>query len=511
MFWKHKRGYYGEQLEENILALKNGERSRILRILCVFAEKYEESKLIAARALANELEHFEFDDIIRIDKQMRETTLSNWSIDWSEQNIKTFFTPKMSLTECRAVIIFASFNSNGFIREHAVQLLKDYDNTLPYIMLRQNDWVAQVRNAAVSVFDERLKTLHKGELLAALPYAEKLESGNRHSHDQQINRFFEKLSSAEHQETLIKGLQSNHVRTRRICIRALFETEHPNIPLALKVLAHEPDAFLRSILFRKLCAQVIPLNDTARFLLRDKFAGNRKLALNYLLGRPVDDIKEIAYTFLLDKSATLRASAREILQMDDSNIDFCTFYIEALEGNTATAISGLGEVGDITNAQEVEQYIEDSRIAVVCATMITLMKLNAEKYKKTVLHLMEDRRCGVVATAKQLILKYDIQDYELIQTIFWRTPYETTQIKCAVILFAASKWNRLIYMLEVLSCDNERVKSLAHQAITRWLIEFNRFHAQVNIQQKNMIYKWIAILEEELSDSMRKEIVFVLT
>ena len=120
-----------------------------------------------------------FDDLVRVDEQMRQTTSMEWSIDWRRISIDNFFTSEMSKDARRAVIVFASFNPNGFIRERAVRMMKDYDGTLPFAILRLNDWVAQVQTAAIEIADYRLSNLAADELIAALPFADKLSRSGR--------------------------------------------------------------------------------------------------------------------------------------------------------------------------------------------------------------------------------------------------------------------------------------------------------------------------------------------
>lgn len=108
MFWNRKDkqpGWYGKKLEENIKALQNGERRRISWIFCVFAEKHEQSKLIAAKVLRETLDNLSFDEVIHIDEQMRQTTSIEWGINWRELNINNFFTSKMDEQDKRAVTV----------------------------------------------------------------------------------------------------------------------------------------------------------------------------------------------------------------------------------------------------------------------------------------------------------------------------------------------------------------------------------------------------------------------
>lgn len=510
MFWNNKKGWFGQQLEKNIQDLEEGHYNRIPWIFCVLVEQHIESKLIAAQALAHVLEKLGYDDIVSIDGQMRQTTSMEWNIDWHKKCIEDFFSTKMSIVDRRAIIIFASFNPNGFIREKAVMMMKDYDNTLPFIILRQNDWVIQVRQTASKSFYEKMQKLFKGELLLALPYAEKLKWCSRGSHGEYTRIFFEKLTSDEHQEELKSGLLSSNVRTRRICINALFESSCINISMALKHLECEPDPFLRSMLFGKLYLSKTQIDSAARILLRDKFPINRRLALQYLHEAKSEDIIDISNALLLDRNASVRVLARNILNEKNNNFEFSSFYIKALEKNTVAAIAGLGETGHTTDAQHIERYISDNRIAVVRTVLVSLMRLDTEKYKAIIHEMLKDTRIGVVKTAQQLILKYQIQNSDFIKKIFVDTPYEYTKIKCATILFSDSKWNSLIFMLEALYCDSEIVRCFAYQAIEKWIFSFNRSYAQISLQQKESIKLLIQNLNEVLSETTKKELLFVL-
>ena len=181
MFWNknNKPSWFGSKLNEYESALQSGDYSTIPWIFCVLSENHTVAKTVAAKQLRAALDKLSFDELIRIDEQMRQTTSMEWSINWRNYSLDKFFTPEMGEPERRAVVVFASFNPNGFIRERAVRLMKDYPGTLPFTILRQNDWVSQVRSAAVETTDHRLLHLSDGELIAALPFADKLSRSGR--------------------------------------------------------------------------------------------------------------------------------------------------------------------------------------------------------------------------------------------------------------------------------------------------------------------------------------------
>ncbi len=510
MFWGKKNAWYGEHLNENISALNEGDHGRIPLIFCVFTEENSKNKMIAAKVLNKVIKGSEFDDIIRMDIQMRQTTSMEWSINWREQKVENFLTSTMNIEERQAVLVFATFNPNGFIREKAVRKLCEYEGTLPYIILRQNDWVLQVRHAAGESFDKRMQNLTRGELLKALPYAEKLKWSSRGSHGEYTSKFFDKLISHEHREDLVNGLHSNNIRTRRICIGALFEASQPNIELALNQLENEPEPFLRTILFEKLRNSGQDMKEPSHIMLRDKFARNRALALQYLFDNKAEDIYDISMELLFDKDAYVRAMSRSIVKQHTTDFNFRKIYHENIEGNGTSAILGLGETGQSEDAEFIEHYLNDSRISIIRATLISLMRLNSEKYENLIAEKLTDSRIGVIKTAQKLFIKYNIADYHRVFEIFIGSSYEYTKTKCLAILLNASKWERLIYMLEALSAEEDSVKRLALQSIKSWLFSFNRSYVQLNEQQKSKIQTLIENHKDILSATLLRELVFLL-
>jgi len=502
-----------KELKNNIKELDEGDFSHIPWLFCVLPQEKSHRNTIA-KAFERALRKMSINDIVRIDEQMRQTTSMEWFINWREQKIEGFFTEKMSKEERCAIIVFASFNPNGFIREEAVRMLKDYDGALPYIILRQNDWVEQVHQAAASSFDKRINCPAIGEIIDSLPYIERLNFGKRNSHQEKIKIFFNRLNSPEHREDLKKGLQSENVKTRRFCVNALFEAGEEGILKIIKCLKMTKDPFLKAMIFRRLCLQKIDLKDIARIFVKDKFYVNRILALQYLNEEQTKDCKDIARRLLLDRNFSVRELAREILPKYEKDFDMRAFYIEKLKSINinivARAITGLGEAGEAEDTQYIVNYLKHSEEMIVRSAIVALMKLSRDKFIGILPEMLRDSRLGIVKTAQKLILKYDFTDYEKILEIFWEIPYEYTKIKCVQILFSATKWNRLIYMLKTLPCDVESVKNLSLKLISNWLFHINRSWVQVNEQQKERIYTLMKKTENQLPESMKRMLEFVL-
>jgi hypothetical protein len=496
-------------LEENIKALNAGDQGIISWVFCILAGDDDNDKSRAAEALNNILRKLDFNDIIRTDMRMRQTTSIEWDINWREKDVNDFFTPTMNTEERQAVLIFASFNPNGFIREKAVRMLSEYDGSLPYIILRQNDWVLQVRQAASAAFDKRMGNLSRGELLDALPFAEKLNRSSRGSHGEYTQRFFDKLSDPKHSEDLVKGLRSHNVRTRRICISALFEASRPDIDAAVDQLKHEPEPFLRAILFERMRDTGRDMTVAAHIMLVDKFARNRALALQYLNDKQTEDIYDISVKALFDANAHIRAFARGIVKQHAPDFDFRAVYLENIKQFGAPAILGAGETGQASDAESIEAYVNDNRPAAARAALISLMRLDAKKYETLVTEKLTAGGVGIVKTAQKLIIKYNIADYNRIFEIFQESPYEYTKVKCLAVLFKAPKWDRLIYMLEALSFTEENIAQSALWFVQIWLSGFNKSFARATDEQKDRIGILLDKHKEKLPAAFTKEVRFL--
>jgi len=146
-------GYHGARLDYYQQALQSGDLGVLPWVFCVLTERRNKVKAKAAGLLYRELQKMDFDGLIRTDIQMRQTTSSQWYIDWSNLSVEDLFTKSMDSDIRRTIVIFASFSPSGFIREQAIYMMKQYDGTLPFAILRLNDWVEQVRTVAGETAD----------------------------------------------------------------------------------------------------------------------------------------------------------------------------------------------------------------------------------------------------------------------------------------------------------------------------------------------------------------------
>ena len=51
--------------------------------------------------------------------------------------------------------------------------------------------------------------------------------------------------------------------------------------------------------------------------------------------------------------------------------------------------------------------------------------------------------------------------------------YENAKIKCALLLFQASKWKTLLYILTIIGSNYEKLEAICQAQLSRWLLLYN--------------------------------------
>jgi hypothetical protein len=243
---------------------------------------------------------------------------------------------------------------------------------------------------------------------------------------------------------------------------------------------------------------------------KDKYPLNRVLAFQYISGVDKNKASQIAKELLLDRSAAVRENVRFYLNKNDPEFNCRTYYKSRLTDCTASAVCSLGETGKAEDAAGIERYMKSDVVSVVRAAMAAVMRLDGERYAVAITGFLADDRVGIVKTARNLIIKTSLPDYARVMGIFRNTPYENTKQKCFSILLTASKWQRLIYTLDVLENSVGDMTEKVEDAVDRWIGSYNRSYAVATPVQIETIAESIKRLNGKLSVRTQKQLLFLL-
>lgn len=227
-----------------------------------------------------------------------------------------------------------SAHASGFKRENAVRRLGMMGDpaSIPYLIVRANDWVPQVRAVAREALIRMLKTENGDAFVASLPAILHLQTCRRDDHSALVRAVEEFLLRQEHRHYLESALQSNDPRVARLAVRLLSNSPEVNaFQLVADCLSHK-DVIVRSIVV-DLLKELGP--DDFRSVIdravHDRYMPVRREAFQQLLARNSDDGLKLARAFLFDASGSIREIAiRRLLEAGERVEEI---YAEALSAS----------------------------------------------------------------------------------------------------------------------------------------------------------------------------------
>lgn len=504
---------YHLHINSYISEIESGDLKNLQPLFCVLTKKSAKHKKIAAHALCRILENSPEKDIYRIDELMRRAPSYYTSRRMcTGLNIKDFITWDMTEAERRAVLVFSSFNSSGFIREQAVKALEGYSNTLPFIIMRINDWVKEVRDTAKKVLIKIFDNVSDSEFLKSIPFAEKLKRSERTNNSDILSMFSRKLSNDEN--LLYKALSCKDSRLKNFCISLLeieLNTSDAISHLLYRQLKIQNDPFIRRNIYFLLLKTNFDANALGRQFLYDKHPKNRMISLQFFISNKSANIFDIVKILLIDKTHQVRTYARAAMHDINSTFDFESFYMSQLYDHTTAAIYGLGEIGtpnDIKLCGIIEKYLfdTDSDVQTRKAAITALMKIAPNRYLNTVTEMLISDIPGVVKTAAIVLSNQTGIDYEKVLEICLSAKNIYNKLKCASLLFTASKWDSLIYILTLIDSEYSELANMANNRYESWYLTYNKSF----IPPKPRQMQRIKILSEKLSRTEQKKLEYFI-
>ena len=87
---------------------------------------------------------------------------------------------------------------------------------------------------------------------------------------------------------------------------------------------------------------------------------------------------------------------------------------------------------------------------------------------------------------------------------------ENAKIKCALLLFQASKWNTLLYILTIIGSNYEKLEAICQAQLSRWLLLYNNSFQSLSKKDSEEIKILINIKKPFLTSKIEKELIFLL-
>lgn len=376
---------------------------------------------------------------------------------WTNINMSRQRFRHLSDTQYLSVLKLGTFHADGYCRQKCMRELSAYADTLPFFILRMNDWVEEIREEAFIFAYKRLEVCDIHELASALPMLDKLKGSRRRKNEylDKIERFFAENIASKTQAMELDKIHTYEVTIKNSIYRFVNRTPVLSLEAMDTLLQYERESYGKRMLilgiFRHYDISVKKMDN----YLTDKSPVVRYETLVYRYYTKTKEPWENLPELLMDRCKKIRLEASYILEKHKI-VKALDYYKARLSENvSAIAISGIGEQGSISDIGVIIPYLEDEDERLVKVALTAYISLMAQRGEEIYWKYLIDDRASVCKQAYLSIKKFQIhygaerlyneylaQDNELIRKFL-------LELLCT----DPSTWGRLPWLLRLWGSD----------------------------------------------------------
>ncbi len=483
-----------KKLEKLLLKIEeSGEVLAIRNLLPFVLNTNKANALLTAQTIDKLLTQVPITELAQLDEQMRIFYDRTGHSHWQNVHLQQISKLENFGDFTTSLLAVSSFHNSGFIREIAISALAKIGDgsELPYLLIRANDWVANVQAIAKQALLSRIVSEYARYFVWNLPLILRLESCGRADHTELITSVQSLLQQKENAKFLLEGCQSENLTIRRASFGIAFQAPDTEInQQAIEIGILDKDFLIRVWSTRKinLLSESDKLEKAVSILKNDPFMPIRRLTLTNLVhtlpDRAIIELRQA----LLDNHASIRDLSRFYLRKMQP-MDFPAFYrtilSEGKEGHIYSSISGLGETGIAEDDILISPFITHRFVKIRVASLRSLAKLNVHKHITTFLKALEDespkvsREAARALSFSRAFIQYNDEIWKLV------THDSSPHVKenALSLMATLSKWDSLVYLLRAVELQEYFVRQYAQVHIKRWLSSYNQSFTQPTEKQ----------------------------
>lgn len=376
------------------------------------------------------------------------------------------FTPE----EAAHLYGIASLNRNGHVREDALDYLKNLSTPeiLPYILLRLNDWVPQVRTKAKEVLIKIRPSMVIADLIKYYSLIEWLDKTGRVKLSDVQSKIFEPLQDPNNREPLFKAMQNASFMERIFCWRALAREIANDDTLIDKAIV-DPAPEVREWAVRHL-PKTIHFKNRLSTLLSDNAIRVRYAALKAIPREDFEGYREFYEAAIFNDSKPIREYAQFMLRSygDNNSANKYRRKLSELKNKVnAGVVAGLAETGKQEDATLIQPYVNHETPKIRAAALSALNRLGAEGVDKLYLLGIQDNNAKV----RNLCVSILQSGYRHLRTGLEDTLAKgniKSQKAALKVLMNYGGLDSLCYILQVLAQTSEELQITAWHYLVYW-------------------------------------------
>ncbi len=387
---------------------------------------------------------------------------NNVYIKRSDLRLYLQFEPEFSLI----LFCIASVNSNGYIREEALNYLIKTMNTVsfPFIFYRLNDWVPEVRQIAERAIVHQLPDV-SDLLIKNYKLVDWLKKVKRNDLTSLHKKILDSLFKDDKIIPLVDSLKKYDSGQRLYILRHIIANKHLTKSHLLDIV-NDKYYLIRLMIIKNINLE----NHQAVFkkLLADKSTKVRAYTINKIEPTNIEEFFLEIQSLLSDQSQAIRAKSRLLIASHRAT-DFHEYYTKEIKNNIKVGnILGLAEVGTKKDIDLLTHILESSTGRKKAACLQSLSKLDYKQAQNLSFIHIYDRSISVKKSCAEIIPR----NLELSALTKIRKNYKTcddqTKYYLLKIISQYRRWDVLgDFFIGALE-QNKKLKDYSMTCIRRW-------------------------------------------
>lgn len=416
-----------------------------------------------------------------------------------------------------SILGLLSFHRSGYVREEAVKRLAKVTDgmELPFLLIRQNDWVAKVSNLARAAVQARLESGYIKYLANSIDVVAHLPEFGRNDVTSITDAVFTQLLNPENDDRLRLLIKSGNQVTVRRFVKRGFELSGQHHERLSRYGIESEDVVVRLWSARQLLSAAYD-GDLADKLLGDGFAPIRRAAFEAKAQQQPDIAVEVWKRAALDPSSGIRDLGRYYLR-EAAEIDIHQLYCHELSAQpyNLSALAGLSECATEDDIGLLHQYLQHSYPSRRRVAIAGLARVLGVRIVDELLELLTDESPSVARQAARSLEDFasDIDGVRLFGVL--QSSQNDAGKKAIVrLIYEMGKWKSLPWLIRSAGLGDALVCEQASADAYSWLMSNSVYTKPSEAQQKAIILACDEVdhaIPSSLLDQLRRLLPFALT
>ena len=424
--------------------------------------------------------------------EQRARTLSEWRREgWAWSHDVTPDRARSLPANPASAAGIASLHNYGYVREAAVDVLSVSDDPLAvaFLLIRANDWVPPVRDAAARGIRGQLSRKGAAPFIPYLELVDRLRKAGRNNLRPLGESILAALAAPEAAASLRAGCASESRVVRRRCFEIAFVARTFDLRVLVSTGLRDQDTVVRTLTAQG-AARALAWTDLEPFIpemLSSSSPAARYSALDIVWKREGAGSRELQERFALDPHPHVRGTARWFLKTI-LDFDSAAFYRSAMTRGLQTpeligAIEGLGEVGSSEDGELVLPYLHHERARVRTAAVHALGSIGSRAHREALIAALSDPSPRVCRAVRRVLLRGAPVDPDRLTFAALSSQFPHERRAAIELASVHDYWLAGILLLRIAGTRDPETARRASAALSVWETRFIRVFTRPTARQ----------------------------